>query len=248
MRFFLLSVVLTAASYCHLATAQTIKVVSDVWPPLVMDDPDHPGIDVEVMTAVFNDIGVNVELTIYPWKRAISSTKSGEMDAILDIFDTPERREWLWFHQTPISVNQSALFCKGCDASDVITEEEMGSKSLIVNLGYKYTKYVDNPSVTKFEVSSFEQGFHMLDLDRADYYLVNRTVGLYTVSQMGMSDIRPLDMGIEDPSPSFLGFAKKDALKPLVDKFDQALVRFKGSTEYRNILIKYGVASHSAAE
>lgn len=237
----LLSLVVLLVTISSSVMAQTIKVVSDIWPPLVMDDPDRPGIDVEVMTAVFKNIGVDVDLKIYPWKRAISATKSGEMDAILDIFDTPERREWLWFHKTPISVNQSALFCKSCDPSDVVSEEEMGTKSLIVNLGYKYTKYVDNPTVAKFEVNNFEQGFHMLDLDRADYYLVNRTVGLYTVSQMGMKDIRPLDMGIDDPSPSFLGFAKKEELKPLVEKFGQELTRFKASDDYQRILQKYGL-------
>lgn|GEM_PF-1698768 len=216
-------------------------MVSEPWPPFVIDDIERPGIDVEVMLAVFSKMQVDVEFRLYPWKRAINLTKNGEADAILDIFETQERRDWLWFPETPISVNQSALFCKYCDPTIIVSEKQMQQHALIVNLGYEYTLYTNNDKIIKYQVTDFEQGFQMLDQGRADYYLINRTVGLYTIKKMGLTDIRPLYMVIDDPSPSFLAFAKKKAIRPLLEEFDNQLKLFKASEDYRNILRKYGV-------
>lgn len=237
------------ALLASLAVAQTpkamvpvIHIVSDVWPPFVTGDPDRPGVDVEVMLAVFDRLEVRVEFELYPWKRALARIEAGRTDAILDIFATPERREWLWFPDTYFSENTSALFCHRCDPQTPVTASELAGRSLVVNRGYQYDRLFDNPAIKKHEVSSFAQGFHMLELGRADYYIINRDVGMHTLKAMQLADIAPLAVELDDPSPTYLGFAKKSYLRPLVDAFDKELARFKRDRGYRTILRKYGLA------
>lgn len=218
-----------------------LTIVSDVWPPFVMDDNEYPGVDVEVMLAVFSRMNVNVRFELYPWQRAVTMATSGEADGVLDIFITPDRLSRLIFPETPISKTSTALFCMQCDPRKTVTEEEMRTRSLIVNRGYKYSILGNDPEIAKTAVDNFEQGFTMLRMGRADYYLVNRQVGLYALKQMGIDDIFALDQRIEDPSEVYLAFARRPELVDIASRFGRELKVFLQSDEYGSILMKYGL-------
>ena len=220
---------------------RTITVVSDIWPPFVMNDTDTPGVDVEVMTAVLNRLEYQVDFKIFPWKRALLLTETGEVDALLDAFVTDERQSLYWFPDEPISSTETALFCRDCEPTLLVNEETFANRSLVINRGYQYSRFGNDPAILKFEVNDFEQGFKMLASGRADYYLVNRTVGQYTLKQMDLDYILPLNMRIDDPSDVYLAFHRSDDLKPLSEAFTAELRHFKTTLAYQAILAKYGI-------
>ncbi|MDX1342031.1 MAG: transporter substrate-binding domain-containing protein [Reinekea sp.] len=218
-----------------------MTVVSDIWPPFVMESPDMPGVDVEVMNAVLDQLGYDVDFRIYPWKRAQLIAESGEADALLDVFITEPRKALYWFPDEPISSTETALFCQNCDPDQQVTEADFERRPLIINRGYQYARFGNNPNIRKFEVNNFEQGFKMLISGRADYYLVNRTVGQFTLNQMKLQYVHPLNMKIDDPSDVYLAFYRSEALKPISDAFARQLRQFKGTEAYQRILAKYGI-------
>ncbi|MDX1475921.1 MAG: transporter substrate-binding domain-containing protein, partial [Reinekea sp.] len=121
------------------------------------------------------------------------------------------------------------------------TPEPKDVGTLIINRGYQYARFGNNPNIRKFEVNNFEQGFKMLISGRADYYLVNRTVGQFTLNQMKLQYVHPLNMKIDDPSDVYLAFYRSEALKPISDAFARQLRQFKGTEAYQRILAKYGI-------
>lgn len=239
----LLTVILSTifSSFLFASDALPVRIVSDVWPPFVIDDPNNPGVDVEVMEAVFAEMDVPIQFEIFPWQRAVSMVQSGKAEAILDIFLTEERLSTLRFPQTPISSTSTALFCFLCDPDQQVTEQDLTDKSLIVNRGYQYSSFGNNPEIARTAVDTFEQGFTMLRNERADYYLVNRQVGLYTVAQMNVNGMVALKQRIEDPSEVYLAFAKRPELLEIAEQFDVVLNEFLQSEKYQSILLKYGL-------
>jgi len=232
---FLLSFQLTAEE------PDVLSVVSDIWPPFVTDNANMPGVDVEVMKTVFSQLNIDVNFTVFPWKRSVSMVELGQADALLDVFKTQERLSLFWFAEEPISTTETALFCVYCDHAIVVDENQLKGKTLIINRGYQYSRFGNDPNIEKFEVNSFEQGFKMLTTARADYYLVNRTVGQYTLNQLQLPNVTALDMKIDDPSDVYLAFHKAAELEPISLKFSEQLKLFKKTSEYRAILAKYGI-------
>lgn len=220
---------------------ESITVVSDLWPPFITADKNKPGIDVEAMKQAFKTIDVRVKFSILPWKRAHRMVEKGQADALLDAFNTPDRADTFWFPEEPMNKTETALFCFMCDTSRPINVSMFDQKRLVINRGYKYSRFGNDPKINRVAVNSFEQGFKMLDGLRADYYLVNRFVGLHTLTELGLQRIKVFEEGIEDPSPVYLAFHKSDDLSDMVKRFSQALAQFKTTDEYQKILVRYGI-------
>ena len=75
---------------CPAAAAETLSFSFDDWCPYTCMDPATqqpdeaaPGYYVEILRAVFEPLGYDLEFVTRPWERAIEETRQGRLDAVL---------------------------------------------------------------------------------------------------------------------------------------------------------------------
>ncbi|WP_020409047.1 substrate-binding periplasmic protein [Hahella ganghwensis] len=233
---------LSLATLAGAESPQRLLIVSDIWPPYVTGEKGKPGFDVETATQVLESLGYEVTFKLVPWKRAMKMVEKGLADVLLDASPNEERDRTFYIPVEPMSHSVSTLFCVSCDIAAPITNELLKGKRLIVNRGYNYVGTLEeDPNIEQLPVDSFEQGFAALSAGRADYYIVNRYVGLHALSNMGIVGIKPMDDYVAEPSPVYLLFSRQPRLMSLPTIFSKSLAAFKKTPEYHKILVRYGL-------
>lgn len=120
--------------------------------------------------------------------------------------------------------------------------DDIDQKRIGAILGYRYCEELDNhPSVlNSSRVGSLDQSFNMLLRDRIDLVIASKDVGNYRVNKMGLFDeIRPVKGKEFCEGGNYLAFAKKPGYQELAENFSEALIAFKRSEHYREIMEKY---------
>lgn len=75
----LLSLALLVPAACF--SAETVTLRADLWCPYTCDpQSDKPGYMIEIARAVFGRAGIEVDYQLMPWKRVLSSVRTGEID------------------------------------------------------------------------------------------------------------------------------------------------------------------------
>jgi len=80
-------------------TPRPFLIVGEELPPYEYLDADGKtaGISVELIEAIFTELGVPYEIRFYPWARAWSMVENGAADAVLSISHNPAREAFLYF-------------------------------------------------------------------------------------------------------------------------------------------------------
>lgn len=72
--------------------AEPLRIVTLEYPPYIeTKNSQVSGIAVNLVREIFNNLETPIEITVLPWARALNYIETGEADAILTIFKTPQR-------------------------------------------------------------------------------------------------------------------------------------------------------------
>lgn len=223
-------------------TKERLQITTSTWPPYVFAENSEPtGFDYEVMTAVLDKMGYEVDFQFLPWKRCIEMIKAKEVDGILDISMNEARLEFMHFPHEPMSESSSVLFHLKGKQYIFTSLADLEGLTIGTILGYKYNKeFLEADYFVREPVKTEEQNFQKLLYGRIDLLLANRNVGLFTAQKMGILDRitylpKPLSGG-----SIFLAFAKKPGYADLAKSFSDHLVDFKKTGAFRSILLRYG--------
>lgn len=224
------------------ASAETIDVVSDSWPPYVFEDGGRiAGTDYETAKAVLEGMGHQLRLTFYPWKRCVAMVEDGSADAIMDAGKTPRRERALVFPDEPLSSSRTVLFHLKGKPFVFRSLADLRGLKVGTQLGYSYSAEFDRArGFTKDPVESVETNIRKLLYGRIDLFMANRNFGLFEANRMGVLN----QIGHSEKTISsgdvYLAFSRKSPKSVLAGEFETALKRFKGTDRYRAILKKYG--------
>jgi polar amino acid transport system substrate-binding protein len=165
-----------------------------------------------------------------------------EVDAILDLMATPERKEFLFFPDEYISASPTTLFFRHGQMPKFEKLADLSGYVMGTQRGFEYPKEISNATLTKEEAPSLDSNLQKLLLKRIDVLVDNKTVVLYKAHQMGIMDkitYDPRPLGNPEEALNFVAFAKKEGYDKLAVRFSAALKVFKTSEAYRAILAKY---------
>lgn len=100
----MVALVLLAWAVGQPAGTGVLQVVVDDWFPYSFQTNGvAKGTDVEAVEEMGRRLGLRFEFQFKPWLRALRCVREGEADAILSLYDTPSRREFLAYPGEPIS-------------------------------------------------------------------------------------------------------------------------------------------------
>lgn len=236
-------------------------ISGEIWAPFEYPNENNQpeGIDIEVFKRIFPKLGIDYEVRFYPWSRTILMAKEGEVDFVVSVSYCKSRESYLLYTEDQKEFGASGkwpenylwkseyvFFCKKLYADKIRFE----SYEQIKGDGYKVgtvRDYSYNPEFIKAELSSFvasdiNTGFQLLEDGKYDLFPADKTVGLATIKQLGLTDSitylkRPLF------TKPYLMPACKTSDWPnkmkLMKLFFAELEKLRKNGEYRKIRDKY---------
>ena len=161
-------------------------------PPYVFrnDNGELVGIDIEIIRAVFKQLGKPVTVQDYPWARLTRYIFEGKLDGVGGIY--LEENEPMYpvlvavdepMHETKVSIY--ARDSSNATLSDLAEHTE---KTVGVLIGYEYgQRFEVIDGMKKIKVHTEFQLLHMLKHGRIDYAVMNEVSLLYTLKQFSLT-------------------------------------------------------------
>lgn len=175
------------------------------------------GYDVEIITAVAEQLGVEVEFVETPWDAIFAALDAGRVDVIANqVSITPERLERYVFSE-PYTYSPGVLIV--AEGSDIASFEDLAGRTSAQSLTSNWAEIATEAGADVEEVEGFAQAAELLRSGRVDATINDRLTYLdYVQSQGGETGL--VDVAeTEETSENALAFrAGSDSLVTAVDE------------------------------
>jgi polar amino acid transport system substrate-binding protein len=226
---------------------EKLNFVTLEYPPLSYTDPANQqikGIAVNKIREISKALGIEANIEIQPWARALKSVKYGQHDGIFTIFRNPERELFLFFTKQ-IFVPQDVTFYVRSDSLlqdiEILDLKQLKDFKLGVVSTISYGKSFDTLR-EHFDLhtsNNIQTAFKMLATNRVDLVPSNVYTGDYVLSKTPLLLDQIKRMGTPFESvPSYIAFTKrKPELETIRNVFDEELAKL-ANTQWLNEALK----------
>ena len=222
----------------------TIVTVDRV-PMAYMENGTLTGLLVDLTAEAFRRAGRSVDIKLMPWPRCLADMQSGQADAVVTIFKTPEREAEFDFTREDVLRQTESLFIrKGAAIKyDGDLAALAGTRVGVVSqtsYGPRLDKALAGSLFGAVEAQrSMAALVKMLAHGRIDVLPGDRGRILGAAATVGVSDqIVELPPAVETVS-GYLAFSRITGMGALGQSFDEALRAMKKDGTYAAILAKY---------
>ena len=205
----------------------------------------YTGIDMDLIKAIAEDQGFEIEITTPGFDAAINAVQSGQADGMIaGMSVTDARKETFDFSDSYYTAN-TILGVK--ESSTISSYEDLNGKTVGVKNGTaSQTFLTENQSKYGYKIKTFADGSSMYDslnTGSIDAVMDDEPVLKYSISQG-----QKLKTPIEGTPIGETAFAVKKGSNPeLIEMFNNGLANLKASGEFQKILDKY-LATDSTSE
>jgi len=236
--------------------ARKLLIVAEDWAPFEFenDNGDVMGIDVDIASYIFDKMGVDFVVRILPWKRAWKMMERGEADAVFSTSRKEKRMPYLNYPKENMWTSEYVFFVQTSKKQPRLNGYADAKRQnlrigIINGNSYNEAFWETFPNVTERKTHLLLEGstnadinFRKLSKGRIDLYIVDKTVGRYTVRRLGLQNNvtwynQPL-FSKGYPMP----FAKKSKypnLPQIAERFEQELIAMKKNGKYEEIREKW---------
>ena len=225
------------------ASDKTWVIAMDtVFRPFEFTDENNEfvGIDVDIIKAISEDQGFNIDIQSLGWDAAVAAVQSGQADGLIAGASITEERQANGWIFSDSYYDSSQIFAVAAD-SDIASFEDLAGKNVAVKNGtqgaafaeslkdqYGFTTTVFEDSPTMYQdVVAGNSVACVEDKPIIQDWIANKGLGLKVVDTME-----------SDPAP--YGFAiMNEANQELLDMFNAGLADIKANGTYDEILAKY---------
>jgi polar amino acid transport system substrate-binding protein len=214
------------------AELQKLRIGTGEWAPYIDQERADGGALGRLVSAVFADVGYDVEYIFHPWDRNVLMLQQGHLNAIMPYSCTPSRLNY-GICSDPVVRGEIVLFYRRDHAFDWTTVDDLLNYRIGTTLGYSYGPAFDaamQAGRLNVEQSGKEDtSFRLLELGRIDLHPQDRAVGYAMLRRLFPKDggnivHHPRQLNTE---PLRLMFRKDDAESAeLLQQFNVSLRRF----------------------
>lgn len=209
------------------------------FPPFAvgMTDATASGFTVELWQAVAKEQGLDYSIRVRPFAELLQDFKSKQVDVLLNLAKSDERRSFADFSATHVVVG-GAIFVRS-GKTGVRSEGDLAGKSLIVLKGDLAHDYALAKGWGKDLVllDTAEQGLRLLASGKHDAMLISKLAGLQTIKEKGIQGITALDATVGFSQRFAFAVQKGDA--ELLAKVNEGLALVKSSGTYDRLYDKW---------
>lgn len=236
-------VLMLGATVVGAADKEVIKVASNAfYPPFEMVDPDGTiwGFDIDLITAIVEEMGAEVQIFNVGWDGLIPGIQSGAYDLLISAMTiTPERAEQIYFSDWYFDSRQAILVRQG--DTGVKSKADLPGKRIGVQNGTTGDFAVSELEGVNSDrdVRRFEDGPEaIMELMNGglDVVVIDMPVALY------YRDMYPRFQLVGDPQEwdaEYYGIGMKKGRTDLLERVNAALQSLRESGKYQEIYDKY---------
>jgi polar amino acid transport system substrate-binding protein len=208
---------------------------------------------VELVSAVFKEIGMEPQYTFYPWKRAEQLAEEGKVFAIFPYVQTEERQKDFEFSD-PIMWNSEAtvLFYLKKNFPQGITYksyEDLAAYKLGGVLGYWYEQPLQKAKLNVYYVKNDEASIQKLYLNRIQFAISDELVGWALIKRLYPQEIDQfavVDQPLRQGHLRLMISRKYPHAIALTKQFNMGLESLRTKGIVRQILAKHGLKEGDA--
>lgn len=228
------------------AQAKTYRFVGTSFPHILEKNPSGEvvGVAADLIKKIMTRLGHDVEITIYPWKRAQSMVVNGQADVLIGPYKTKQREILFNFSQYHFYQDDMVFYRnRKQDFSWNGTLASLSDISIGVMAGWAYGDVFDahKAQLNTVTVYSLSSCFNMLSAKRISVCALNqRNAKQYLKLYKQLNDFKQVEIPISF-SKGYFAFSKKRELTQLKVQFDQVLKEFINSNEVTRINKAYNL-------
>jgi len=224
------------------AWADQLVIVTEEYPPHeYREEGRWVGTDVDIIAEVCKRIGCEPVYREYPWKRCLEMMRQGKADAIISLFNTKERAEFLHYPATNLSFERNVVYARKGSGLEVNRISDMDGMRVGVIADYAYSPDFDRYTGMKVKDISKDPETLLKKLDKGRFQ-----VGLLAEATFRVIQRKPGLQGHFEPlhvlttEPMYIGFSKKaTGSKRMAEAFDAALKQLVEDGTVEAIMGKY---------
>nr|WP_290698901.1 amino acid ABC transporter substrate-binding protein [Halomonas sp. UBA3074] len=233
---------LSVASGLFAATAQadTLRVgMSGGYFPFTFVEQDElKGFEVDVMNAVGDITGDDIEFVTASFSGLAGMLESGRIDTIANqLTITPEREAKYAFTEPYVYDGAQVVVRAGNDSIQGV--EDLSGKSVAVNLGSNYEQLLrEQPNADEIDIHTYESNIEQdVALGRVEAFVMDRVSATQVIKEKGL----PLELAGQPFSTieNALPFRDDDAGREQRDRVGAALAELRDNGELREISEKW---------
>lgn len=201
-----------ATPRCH----ELVISGNPAFPPYLWQQSNNDKVLQGVFTYLLNDIShlTDIKISVVysgPWGRVQKNAATGDIDAIMGIFYTPERAEYMDYLKPEVHITGPSVIVNQRVNQRYQSWDDLKGKqgiSIINNsLGYTFDQFAKE-NLTIHLVPTIEQALKMLSYNRADYFIYEYNAANAYMKRLGINNLTNTTITINQ-SPLFLAISKK---------------------------------------
>ncbi len=240
---------LTTSAFAQ-SDAETLKVgMSGGYFPFTFVKQDVlQGFEVDVMNAVAEETGLDVEFVTMSFSGLIGALDSGRIDTIANqITITPEREEKFVFTQ-PYVFDGAQVVVKAGNETEITGPESLKGRAVAVNLGSNFEQLLrELPYADEIDIRTYESNIEQdTALGRVDAFVMDRVSSAQVIKESPL----PLALAGQPFSEirNALPFRDDEDGRALRDEIDTALTTLRKDGTLAEISQKWFAADITTAE
>jgi PAS domain S-box-containing protein len=205
----------------HLSTI----IVDNYYPYTFMNDQGHAdGFSVELIRAVAQVMGLEIDIREGSWNRAMTALENGEIDLLPMMAHSGERDKVFDFTE-PHTISFDAVFViKGRESFRSL--DDLRGRTIIVMKNDAAQEYLISKDITSPEklvpADSLPEALRFLAIGKADAAIMPKLMGLLYMKQMGLDNLEQSPVVVEDYQRRFC-FAVKNGNSLLLNLLSEGL-------------------------
>ncbi len=232
---------MTAVSACisTAASAQTIHIATEEYPPFNMSvNGKIVGISTEMVRELFQRTGVEYEIAIYPWKRALETAKTRPDNAVYSTTRSADREaDFKWVG--PLVKQEWVFFAKAGRDLNISSLADVRGHSIGGYQGDALAEFLrqSDATLTLDLTADDELNAKKLSAGRIDLWAVGDRKGAYIAKQLGLSNLENV-FTFKAGSEMYLAFNPKTP-DALIEQLQATLLEMREDGTVDKIYAKY---------
>ena len=233
---FLIQIIIPSAAF---ADTRPVLIVGDdeYYPPYsFIDEKGQPaGFNIELITAVANAVGYDVEIRLDEWSKTREALNNGELDIISGMVYSQER-ELVYSFSLKHSVNVGDVFSRSGER--IYSLENLRGKTIVVQRADIVAEYLASLDLDLrlIEVSSAKEAIQAVSERSYDYAALMKLPGLYAIKEFSFNNVSPNNLSLISND---YGMAVLKGNEELLMNLNSGLQIIKTTGEYDQIYNKW---------
>ncbi len=234
---------LTCLSFLSIAEESQVELFTVDYPPHTIIDPQKviSGIDVEVTLAAFAAVGVDVKISIAPWKRIEKNLKHGRIAGSLSCSKRASRVDFIIYSDQLSETHQIAVMAANAKTDKLKNFTDLNNFQVTVVEGWGIEQELTSSQIEHSTTPDIDSGMRSVVYRDVDVFYNGELASFYYARQMNLQDKIIIHRFADKAStPLYLCLsASYPGNVHLLEQFNTGLRSIKASGEFDAIYKKY---------